>query len=59
MPQVTKRYANVFLELYFRMELKMTVHTRGVRSRLFWTPAPVLTNQTPDPGQSPYNSRIS
>ena len=22
---------------------------RGVRSRLFWTPAPVLTNQTPDP----------
>ena len=22
---------------------------RGVRSQLFWTPAPVLTNQTPDP----------
>ena len=23
--------------------------TREVRSRFFWTPAPVLTNQTPDP----------
>ena len=29
------------------------VKTRGVRSRLFWTPAPVLTNQTPDPAPTP------
>ena len=27
------------------------IYTRGVRSRLFWTPAPVLTSQTPAPGQ--------
>ena len=27
----------------------MDALTRGVRSRLFWTPAPVLTNQTLDP----------
>ena len=28
---------------------KKGVKSRGVRNRLFWTPAPVLTNQTPDP----------
>ena len=42
--RVTQRYVFMIEFFFFIPQSK---ETRGVR--LFWTPAPVLTNQAPDP----------
>ena len=47
--QVVNKHARLQQMMRKEHNLANKISSIGVRSRLFWTPAPVLTNQTPDP----------